>query len=308
MRLKILFLILVIARLSGVNAMAATTTFILDCNSGTCVKKGKWEKSDLLGYNRTNAFQSDNGAVEWSDKSVYGLARVSYWATIDEEGASGARLEMRTEHVLESVDISFCEGNSGWREVGWIPVTGGGLFLTLNSGTGGKSYVSAIKLEYVDDIYRSLDNFVTTYPEHIIFGTHSSIGYKNSQKIDMKDIPKIDVDNAYVSKEAIFRYLGAYVEETSDTVTIKIGDKQFQGHINDDTFSVNGKTIEGSLAVSYDDKTVVNIIKIAQNMGKETYISKRGLVVIADRKVFLDEKTDKKDINNILTVLRNEKK
>ena len=183
MKLKLSFLLFMMMLLTGVNAMAATTV-IIDNNSSACQRTGSWTSSNQCGYEFADVLETQNGSVLWEDKTKQGVAKVSYWVTLDEEGATDATINLRTEHTIKQYTLSFAEGNSGWRDIGFAQVSGGGLFVTIESGKTGKTYASAIKIEYLDSSYISLDKLTSTHAEHIIFGTHSSIGYKNLQKID----------------------------------------------------------------------------------------------------------------------------
>lgn len=305
MKLKLTFLMLMIMLLSGINAMAATTV-IFDNNSTSCQRTGNWTVSGQCGYNLADVLETQNGSVLWVDKTMQGMAKVSCWMVLDEEGATDAKIILRTEHTTKEYPLSFAEGNSGWRDIGFVQVSGGGLFVTLGSGKNGKTYASAIKVEYLDSTYMSLDKLTSTHIEHIILGTHSSIGYKNLQKVDMMRIPEVDGENAYVSKEAIFRYLDSYVDEEENKIAFKTNGKDFSSEINSDSFMLNGQKTQGCLAIVDEGETLINIAQIARNIGKEVFISNSGLVIISNQKVVLDEKTDKKEINNILSVLRNE--
>lgn len=305
MKFKLSFLLLMIMLLSAANAIAATTV-IIDNDSSSCQITGSWTSSNHCGYKLADVIETQNGSVLWVDKTMQGVAKVSLWISLDEEGATDATINLRTEHTIKEYPISFAEGNSGWRDIGFVQVSGGGLFVTLKSGTIGKTYASAIKIEYLDSAYRSLDTFTSTHTEHIIFGTHASIGYKNLQKVDMMRIPEIDGENAYISKEAVFRYLGSYVEEGANKITFRTSDKEFSADIDADSFMLNGQNTQGCLATVDEGETLINIALIARNIGKEVFISKRGLVIISNQNVVLDEKTDKREINNILSVLRNE--
>ena len=305
MKIKLSFLLLMIMLLSAVNAMAVTTV-ILDNNSSSCQRTGSWTNSNQFGYNMSDVLETNNGSVEWVDKTMQGVARVSLWVALDEEGTTDATIRLRTEHTIKEYSLSFTEGNSGWRDIGFAQVSGGGLFVTIESGKTGKTYASALKIEYLDSAYMSLDKLTSTHTEHIIFGTHASIGYKNLQKVDMMRIPEVDGENAYVSKEAVFRYLGSYVKEEENKISITVGTNEFLGEIGADSFIMNGQKLQGCLATSDGEETLINIAQIARNIGKEVFISKGGLVIISNQKVVLDEKIDKKEINNILSVLRNE--
>jgi len=287
--------------------MAAEMTVLTPEMDG-CSKTLKWEKSNQLGFTGMQVYETNGGTAHWVEKSQIGLARISVWMTISEEGSENATINFITEHNSKTVELSFAEGNSGWKEICLLPISGIGVDVTFKGGEEGKSYLSAIKIEYIDVVLNSkLASRTLAMDNHIIFGSYATVAYHNRQRVDMKLIPRLEENNAYISKDAFFSFYDEDVIEKDGEITFKLGENTFSGKIGADTYLLNNKTCSGCITKSFDGNIMINIAELERKNGNWVFVSKRGLVIISDKEYDITDKNDKTEIMSILSDVRNEK-
>lgn len=308
MKYRIFFLTaLVIMLFSAAVTAADAATVTMDCNSSGCTMTGAWTAGNQGGFKNETVMQSASGSVTWVDRTQSGPARVYLWVAIDEaDGTEKADVKLRTEYLEKSSTISFSEGNAGWRDMGYVYVTGGGVYVTISNLAGGKIYASAVRIEYLEDKYNDVQAFMTSNENHIVIAKYAQIGFFNGQRVNMKSYPQIIDGEYYVSKEAMLRYFGAYVQEDGTSLSFTAGGKAFACTVGESGFIVDGNAVSGTLAISVKNKNYVNIGEVAKNIGKYIYISDKGLAVITDTAFEFDAKTDKSKIMNIIKALRYE--
>lgn len=301
-------LICVITICLSTNIYAAKLISYRDYDSKTCTKTGEWNLSQQVGFSGKNSIYTTSGRITWFDKSaVIAPARVYIWVTVEEDGCDNAVVTLVTEHYNNKYTISFCEGVSGWREIAIVPgVTSLGITVDLQSGTNGKTYANAIKVEYLDTQYAGLAKIKQYYPDHIILASYSSTGYKNNERIKTDALPLIEKDNAYVSAKSVFKYLGESVSIAEDEAQLTINGITFRGAMGAGKYYVGTEEKNGTFLKTYNNIPVINITAIARAMGKNVFISKRGMALISDNTINMDEKLDKELIVDTLNCLRNE--
>lgn len=282
---KILFCVAILTFLC--NCMVASAEKIVYGIKDKCTLVGEWEQSNQLAYQEGYAIKSqgkenESNATWMIAKS--GIYRCYFWKTVDPEyGSKNGKIKVSAEAFQREYQIDFSSGNSGWYEIGMIYIGPAGGTIKI-SGDNDKIYASAIKLVELDKTYDGLTELNSQYSKYVVMMIDRASCYVDGKQYSTADaLPTIRDDRVYVPMRFVSEALGAEViwDSTQDCAVVSINNKVMSFKANTDECTINNelKTMQGRPYIE-NERLMLPLRFIAENMGKNVYWTKNGVIFI----------------------------
>jgi len=143
----------------------------------------------------------------------------------------------------------------------------------------------------------------------LYIGSPYTFVYKNSKQIDSDNIdviPIIENGRTLVPVRFISESFGAQVgwDETTDEVTVTLGEKIIKMTLEQDVISVNGQDSKLDVpAKAVNGRTLIPLRALVESLDKKVFWDPQGLIVISDDNDLLDTAAEQDLIDEIARIL-----